>query len=238
MKFTQITDKSTKLQYICKTTTGVSLNREATSTDYPTTEGAAISDHIYNNPDSLSMNLYVSELYTGDNFVEYNPSTGTYRALTKEQVQLLVDGWYVYHNRLLITTRNYSKQKQLDNMVLMSITSTAGNSNKGLWSPSLTFKQMRIATLRTVIIDFPNNSKTYINNSGGGDAGQDNGFTWEGAASTAGAGALVGISVGKTIGTIVGLFAGSPGAGRAIGAAAGAAVGAVGGFLVYLTGSD
>lgn len=215
MEFTQITDKNTKLQYICKTTTGVSLSREATSTDYPTTEGAAISDHIYNNPDSLSMNLYVSELYTGDNFVEYNPATGTYRALTKEQVQLLVDGWYVYHNRLLITTRNYSKQKQLDNMVLMSITSTAGNSNKGLWSPSLTFKQMRIATLRTVIIDFPNNSKTYINNSGGGDAGQDNGFTWSGAIGS--------LTAGAGTGALAGSFVGHP----IIGAVAGAVVGLV-----------
>ena len=214
MNIVSILDNETGIIYYIKSFTTNTTNKTAKITSYATTEGTAISDHAYREPISWEINLELSRFTSADNF--YYIDDNAQVSLSCDKAKLLINKWFKNFTRLTINTRENTDSLRFTNMAISSISESENNSNKGIWSPRISFQEVRVATLLTKPITFPKTISDAVNNQEPSDASND-----QGTHITAGGffGSLV---AGATTGGIVGKVFGLKGA--VVGAVVGAAI--------------
>ena len=207
-------DKENGKTYYFRTASNVSPTMRTSLTSYPTTEGTPITDHAYRNPAQISMVISAS-LYGSANNIFYYNSKGQEVALTSPQVKLLIKEWKDNSYRLTINTRESDKFVKFNNMVITNLTWSENGVSLGIWEPTITFEEIRIASVLVKQIKFPATKAVRANNNSQSNAGNDQGtavakdfFSTVGGYTTAGA----------AIGTVLG---GHPIIGACLGAAVG-----------------
>lgn len=198
----------------------VSGNRRSTVTQYPTASGKKISDNVFVEPQNLSFSLLTSRLaMTPQKILRAGSSELT--ELTVQDIKEVITDWQFNANRLNIT----SFEGYYPNMVLSGIQVQEGES-LGLWQPTLTFTEVREATVEITKLQFPKDAQEQADGNDEQALGADNGWSASDYGSVIGAGAVgllggvgVGIAIGTAIGTVV------PGPGNVIGAVIGGIVG-------------
>ena len=195
--------------------------RSNTLTSYPTVEGTSFSDHYYREPESVNFRLNMSEI--SKTFIyrtSVDDSDGRVEEyLNVERVIDLLEGWFKNATRLEITTLRYTFR----NMVLQSYSWSDGDL--AVYNPQLNFREARVQSMRTGIVDNPDQyyEATYgVTVSVGGATAVETAPNLGDAIVSAG----VGVAAGAAIGSII------PG----IGNVAGAVIGGVVGFLGSLFG--
>ena len=199
-------------------------------TQYPVEDGSPITDHVYKEPETLSLSVAVSDvkLSTADNSFDGVNSRG-------EEAERILTSWQ--ENALLLKVQ--TKFKLIENMILESVNTVIDNSvNANTLTAVLTFRKVRIPVVEeTTAGPFPNETvaafeSEYQNN---GDVQGDT--ITDAVVDVAGAtigGSIAGAAIGAALGGIVGSIV--PGAGTIAGAIAGAKIGAiVGGSTGFIT---
>lgn len=143
-----IRDKSTNnIWYLCNINDVTNTNTSAI-TQYPTISGSKISDHYYEEPKKLSFtimfsrfipsNIYYVDKTTGK--TQYFNQTGNYDL---ERFKSEVQRWKSEGVRLDIVTN----EERYANMVIDSITSSENDRTYGMWSPTISFQEVREANV-------------------------------------------------------------------------------------------
>ena len=188
---------------------------------YPTIEGTSFSDHYYREPDSVNFQLKASEVSKS---MIYSVETGDdggrlEKQLSLEEVSELLRRWFKDATRVEVTSiRHY-----FPNMILQSY--SWSDQDLAIFDPTLNFMEARVQTLRTGIIENPDQYYQAAYGgviSVGGAAAVDNPANI-GSALMAGA---TGAAVGAAIGSVI------PGIGTAAGAVVGGVIGFFGSLLV------
>lgn len=190
--------------------------RSNTLTSYPTVEGTSFSDHYYREPESVSFRLNSSEVSRSMIYMVGVDSAGARveELLNVERIIELVESWFKNATRLEITTLRYSFR----NMVLQSYSWSDGDL--AVFNPQLTFREARVQSMRTGIINNPDQyyEALYgVTVSVGGATAVETAPNLGDAIVSAG----VGVAAGAAIGSVI------PG----LGTAAGAVIGGVVGFF-------
>lgn len=167
-------DKENGKTYYFRTASNVAPTLRTSLTSYPTTEGTPISDHAYRNPAQVSMTISVS-LYGSANNIFYYNSKGQEVALTSPQVKSLIKEWKDNSYRLTINTREGDKFEKFNNMVITNLSWSEDGTSLGVWQPTITFEEIRIASVLVKQIKFPATKAVRANNNSQSDAGSDQG---------------------------------------------------------------
>lgn len=206
-------DKENGKTYYFRTASNVSPTMRTSLTSYPTTEGTPIADHAYRNPAQISMVISAS-LYGSANNIFYYNSKGQEVALTSPQVKLLIKEWKDNSYRLTINTREGDKFEKFNNMVISNLNWSEDGVSLGIWQPTITFEEIRIASVLVKQIKFPATKAVRANNNSQSNAGNDQG--------TAVATDFFGIIGGYAVkGAFIGGITGHPIIGACLGAALG-----------------
>lgn len=178
-------------------------------TQYPTVEGTSFSDHYYREPDSVSFRLKASAISKSLIYTSQENELGqrTERWLSQKEVEALVMRWFSTAARLFITTLRMN----FDNQVMTSY--SWSDQDLSLFSPTLSFKEARVQSLRVATILNPDQYYQAAFGQSvavGGSAPMQDQINW-GSALVAGAtGAAIGAMVagpwGAVIGGAIGFF--------------------------------
>ena len=206
-------DKENGKTYYFRTASNVAPTMRTSLTSYPTTEGTPITDHAYRNPTQVSMIISAS-LYGSANNIFYYNSKGQEVALTSPQVKLLIREWKDNSYRLTINTRESDRFVKFNNMVITNLTWSEDGTSLGVWEPTITFEEIRIASVLVKQIKFPATKAVRANNNSQSNAGNDQGT----AVATDFFGTIGGYAVK---GTFIGGITGHPIIGACLGAALG-----------------
>lgn len=206
-------DKENGKTYYFRTARNVSPTMRTSLTSYPTTEGTPITDHAYRNPTQISMVISAS-LYGSANNIFYYNSKGQEVALTSPQVKLLIKEWKDNSYRLTINTRESDKFVKFNNMVITNLTWSEDGVSLGVWEPTITFEEIRVASVLVKQIKFPATKAVKANNNSQSNAGNDQGT----AVATDFFGTIGGYAVK---GAFIGGITGHPIIGTCLGAAVG-----------------
>lgn len=206
-------DKENGKTYYFRTASNVSPTMRTSLTSYPTTEGTPIADHAYRNPVQISMVISAS-LYGSANNIFYYNSKGQEVALTSPQVKLLIKEWKDNSYRLTINTRESDKFEKFNNMVISNLNWSEDGVSLGIWQPTITFEEIRIASVLVKQIKFPATKAVRANNNSQSNAGNDQGT----AVATDFFGTIGGYAVK---GAFIGGITGHPIIGACLGAALG-----------------
>ena len=206
-------DKENGRTYYFRTASNVAPTMRTSLTSYPTTEGTPITDHAYRNPTQLSMVISAS-LYGSANNIFYYNSKGQEVALTSPQVKLLIKEWKDNSYRLTINTREGDKFEKFNNMVITNLTWSEDGVSLGVCEPTISFEEIRIASVLVKQIKFPATKAVKANNNSQSNAGNDQGT----AVATDFFGTIGGYAV---MGTFMGGITGHPIIGACLGAAVG-----------------
>jgi hypothetical protein len=120
-------------------------------TSYPTIEGTSFSDHYYREPDNVSFQLKASEVSKSLIYsVETDAAGGRVeKQLSAEEVNELLQRWFKDATRVEVTSIRY----YFPNMILQSY--SWADQDLALFNPTLNFREARVQTLRTGIIENP-----------------------------------------------------------------------------------
>ena len=206
-------DKENGKTYYFRTASNVAPTMRTSLTSYPTTEGTPITDHAYRNPTQVSMIISAS-LYGSANNIFYYKSKGQEVALTSPQVKLLIKEWKDNSYRLTINTRESDRFVKFNNMVITNLTWSEDGTSLGVWEPTITFEEIRIASVLVKQIKFPATKAVRANNNSQSNAGNDQGT----AVATDFFGTIGGYAVK---GAFIGGITGHPMIGACLGAALG-----------------
>ena len=206
-------DKENGKTYYFRTASNVAPTMRTSLTSYPTTEGTPITDHAYRNPTQVSMIISAS-LYGSANNIFYYNSKGQEVALTSPQVKLLIKEWKDNSYRLTINTRESDRFVKFNNMVITNLTWSEDGTSLGVWEPTITFEEIRIASVLVKQITFPATKAVRANNNSQSNAGNDQGT----AVATDFFGTIGGYAVK---GAFIGGITGHPMIGACLGAALG-----------------
>lgn len=206
-------DKENGKTYYFRTASNVAPTMRTSLTSYPTTEGTPITDHAYRNPTQVSMVISAS-LYGSANNIFYYNSKGQEVALTSPQVKALIKEWKDNSYRLTINTREGDKFVKFNNMVITNLTWSEDGVSLGIWEPTITFEEIRVASVLVKQIKFPATKAVKANNNSQSNAGNDQGT----AVATDFFGTIGGYAVK---GTFIGGITGHPIIGACLGAAVG-----------------
>lgn len=206
-------DKENGKTYYFRTASNVAPTMRTSLTSYPTTEGTPITDHAYRNPTQVSMSISAS-LYGSANNIFYYNSKGQEVALTSPQVKLLIKEWKDNSYRLTINTRESDRFVKFNNMVITNLTWSEDGTSLGVWEPTITFEEIRIASVLVKQIKFPATKAVRANNNSQSNAGNDQGT----AVATDFFGTIGGYAVK---GAFIGGITGHPMIGACLGAALG-----------------
>ena len=206
-------DKENGKTYYFRTASNVAPTMRTSLTSYPTTEGTPITDHAYRNPTQVSMIISAS-LYGSANNIFYYNSKGQEVALTSPQVKLLIREWKDNSYRLTINTRESDRFVKFNNMVITNLTWSEDGTSLGVWEPTITFEEIRIASVLVKQIKFPATKAVRANNNSQSNAGNDQGT----AVATDFFGTIGGYAVK---GAFIGGITGHPMIGACLGAALG-----------------
>lgn len=206
-------DKENGKTYYFRTASNVSPTMRTSLTSYPTTEGTPITDHAYRNPTQVSMIISAS-LYGSANNIFYYNSKGQEVALTSPQAKLLIKEWKDNSYRLTINTRESDRFVKFNNMVITNLTWSEDGTSLGVWEPTITFEEIRIASVLVKQIKFPATKAVRANNNSQSNAGNDQGT----AVATDFFGTIGGYAVK---GAFIGGVTGHPIIGACLGAAIG-----------------
>lgn len=206
-------DKENGKTYYFRTASNVAPTLRTSLTTYPTTEGTPITDHAYRNPAQVSMTIS-SSLYGSANNIFYYNSKGQEVALTSPQVKSLIKEWKDNSYRLTINTREGDKFEKFNNMVITNLSWSEDGTSLGVWEPTITFEEIRIASVLVKQIKFPATKAIRANNNSQSDAGNDQGT----AVATDFFGTIGGYAVK---GAFIGGITGHPIIGACLGAAIG-----------------
>ena len=216
-----IQDKSTDIIYFLKGVQTINPALASTVTEYPTTEGSNLSDHVYKEADTLNFSLNIDSLDNSNQsyFVDEN---GVKQKLNYERAKKLLETWINDGVRLDIQTNH----RLFKNMVLVSYNWKEDKDEWTLFKPQLGFKEVKIAQLTTTTIHALH-LPAEADYSTETDTGDNNGSETSTASVVGGilADTAIGAGISAAVGSII------PGVGTAIGAGVGAAVGAVVGFF-------
>ncbi|MEG1565321.1 MAG: hypothetical protein RR342_01085 [Bacilli bacterium] len=216
-----IKDNSSNITYYLIGIKEISPSKTATLTEYPIPEGGYISDHSYRNPDTLNFSM-MSDGYNNMKKSYYIDQYGVTTNLSYESLKELFNTWLNNAIQLDIQTVH----GQFKNMVLNSISWRENEHDWSRFTPSLVFKETRIATLYTTKVNTLN-VQTGADYSTEESTGETSG-TETTSASVVG-GTLAGVAMGAGIGAAVGSII--PGIGTAVGAGIGAVAGGIIGFF-------
>ena len=167
-------DKENGKTYYFRTASNVAPTLRTSLTSYPTTEGTPISDHAYRQPAQVSMTISAS-LYGSANNIFYYNSKGQEVALTSSQVKSLIKEWKDNSYRLTINTREGDKFEKFNNMVITNLSWAEDGTSLGVWQPTISFEEIRIASVLVKQIKFPATKAVKANNNSKSDAGNDQG---------------------------------------------------------------
>lgn len=206
-------DKENGKTYYFRTASNVAPTMRTSLTSYPTTEGTPITDHAYRNPTQVSMIISAS-LYGSANNIFYYNSKGQEVALTSPQVKLLIKEWKDNSYRLTINTRESDRFVKFNNMVITNLTWSEDGTSLGVWEPTITFEEIRIASVLVKQVKFPATKAVRANNNSQSNAGNDQGT----AVATDFFGTIGGYAVK---GAFIGGITGHPMIGACLGAALG-----------------
>ena len=206
-------DKENGKTYYFRTASNVAPTMRTSLTSYPTTEGTPITDHAYRNPTQVSMIISAS-LYGSANNIFYYNSKGQEVALTSPQVKLLIKEGKDNSYRLTINTRESDRFVKFNNMVITNLTWSEDGTSLGVWEPTITFEEIRIASVLVKQIKFPATKAVRANNNSQSNAGNDQGT----AVATDFFGTIGGYAVK---GAFIGGITGHPMIGACLGAALG-----------------
>lgn len=206
-------DKENGKTYYFRTASNVAPTLRTSLTAYPTTEGTPISDHAYRQPAQVSMTIS-SSLYGSANNIFYYNSKGQEVALTSPQVKSLIKEWKDNSYRLTINTREGDKFEKFNNMVITNLSWAEDGTSLGVWQPTISFEEIRIASVLVKQIKFPATKAVKANNNSKSDAGNDQGT----AVATDFFGTIGGYAVK---GAFIGRRTGHPIIGACLGAAIG-----------------
>ena len=206
-------DKENGKTYYFRTASNVAPTMRTSLTSYPTTEGTPITDHAYRNPTQVSMIISAS-LYGSANNIFYYNSKGQEVVLTSPQVKLLIKEWKDNSYRLTINTRESDRFVKFNNMVITNLTWSEDGTSLGVWEPTITFEEIRIASVLVKQIKFPATKAVRANNNSQSNAGNDQGT----AVATDFFGTIGGYAVK---GAFIGGITGHPMIGACLGAALG-----------------
>lgn len=190
------------------------MQKRITLTDYPTVSGKKLTDNAYVEPITFSFTLHTSHLISTKQQIS-NIDKENKQDLSLVELKSIIEKWANEHTRLNITTF----EGYYPSMILNSIIVPEGN-NLGAWEPQLSFREVKIANISTVKLDFPKTANDNAAEKQEEDLGS-------GIGSTIGTG-IGGIAGGALVGAAVGSF--FPGPGTVIGAA----IGGVAGFFISM----
>lgn len=183
-------------------------------TSYPTIEGTSFSDHYYSTPDNVSFQLKSSEvskplIYSVETDVAGGRSETSY---TPDEVNELLQRWFKNATRVEVTSLRY----HFPNMILQSY--SWSDQDLALFNPTLSFREAQVQTLRTGVIENPDQyyQAAYGDIISVGGAAAVDSPTNIGSALMAGA---TGAAVGAAIGSVI------PGIGTAAGTVIGGSIG-------------
>lgn len=209
-----IRDSITGETYFLKAVVAVNPSYTTRVTAYPTSEGTAISDYAYKDPNTLSLSVKDSVFISAKNITRQTDSEAGIRVSVdafKEQLKT----WNTASTRLIVQTRF----ERFANMVLTSMSWSEGDNNLGIFEPNLSFTEVRIATINTVSIGpFESNVEEVANSS--------EVATNEKSATATTSDLLGSVSAGATIGALGGAAIGHPFIGGVVGALGGVIKGA------------
>lgn len=203
----------TSHMYLLSGISGISGGKQSTVTQYTTPSGKKISDHMYINPRTLSFTLNTSNIAMNPN-KHYENSVLVNDFSDVEHIKSTINKWIDNGYRLNIQTF----EDRYKNMVLTDVSLNEDSSGIGVWSPTLTFTEVRVAKVETIQLEFPKSNHESANENSTQPTGPDNGND----AGVAG-NVLGNIGSGAMLGAAIGSF--FPGYGTLIGGAIGAVVG-------------
>lgn len=206
--------------------TSQNVSGESTLTTYPVQNGSPITDHIYLNPETVSMTVKVSDIKLSS----YDNSFDDINSRA-EKASDIIDSWR--KNALLLNVQ--TKFKKFSNMILVGVNNIVNSSiNGNVYEAVLTFQKIRIATIEEIEVG-PFENSTYesaYQNNGNVEGQVVESEVVDIIGETIGgfvAGATAGAAIGAIVGSII------PGAGTIAGAAIGAGIGAtIGGAYNFL----
>lgn len=209
--------QGTQTQYYFKGVQSANIQKSATLTDYPTQEGTQFSDYKYRELQTITIQFSINGLIqTG----VFSLQGDVYTYLTKDDIKDLFQNWYEDNTFITIKTR----EEEFTNYVVSGIQWTEDNSNLGSFHPTLTFREVRVATIEQIEFEFPGTQQDNAANTPSTEGGQNNGNSTsfsEGSASWVGSvGGLA--AAGAIVGSVI------PG----VGTLAGAIVGGIGGLII------
>lgn len=216
-----ILDKDTNITYYLVGVKEISPTKSSVLTEYPVPEGGFISDHIYRNPDNLSLQM-ISDGFDALKKSYYMTEDGTITNLSYQALKDLFRDWLNNGTQLEIQTVH----DQFKNMCLNKVSWIESNNSWSRYEPTLSFKEIRVAKMVTTTLNALNVG-VGASYSIEEETGETNGNEITSASVVGGtlAGAATGTGIGAAIGSII------PGIGTGIGAAVGGAVGAIAGFF-------
>lgn len=206
-----IIDKTTNITYYLVGIKEISPNSSTTITEYPVPEGGRISDHSYKNPNSLSIQM-ISDGFDALKKSYYIDQEGNIVNLSYSALKDLLENWIENAVQLEIQTVH----KLFHNMLLNNVSWREGEGSWSKFTPTMAFKEARIAKVYTTTINALNVS-TGANYSVEEETGESNG-TEMNSQSVVG-GVLAGAAVGALVGGII------PGVGHVAGAVVGGVIG-------------
>lgn len=204
-------DKDTNITYYLVGVKTISPNMGATLTEYPVPEGTFITDYSYKNSDSLSLSA-ISDGFDVIRKSYYVDIDGKTQNLTYEMFKDLLNTWIKEATRFDIQTVH----GLFRSMVLIGVNWSEGKDSWSMFSPTLEFKEARIAQITTTDIKALNVSYGADYTKEESTTGEDNGTE---------------VTSSSVIGSTLGLAAVGAGIGSIFGPV-GTAVGAVGGAVI------
>lgn len=194
-----------------------STTRQNTLTEYPTIEGTSFSDHYYREPETATFEVRSSEISKSLVYLKELDIAGgvTNRELSTNDVNELLKRWFRTAPRVTVTSLRFN----FENMVLQSYSWSDGDLS--LFVPKLTFKEARVQTMRTGVV---NNPEQYYQAAYGDTVAVGGATAVESQVSV---GSVImetasGAAIGAMIGSII------PGLGTGVGALIGGAIGFLG----------
>jgi len=216
-----ILDKTTNITYYLVGIKEISPARSSTVTEYPVPEGGFISDHIYRDPDNLNFSM-ISDGFDALKKSYYMTENGNIVNLSYQALKDLFRDWLNNGTQLEIQTVH----ALFKNMCLTRVSWRESNDSWSKFTPTLNFKEVRIAQLVTTTMNALNvgyGASYSVEDETGETSGNE--ITSQSVVGGTLASAAVGAGLGAAIGSII------PGVGTAVGAGVGAAAGAVIGFF-------
>lgn len=219
-------------------TQGITSNLSITR--YPVQYGAPITDHFYKEPETITLDVAVSDIGLLPKLVD----DGSMEVITdsfeegqgsrSETAMRLLQEWQTRGLMRVLT-----KFKQFTDLLLVGISVTVSQTNGSTLMARLKFQKIRIASVvEATAVEFENDEEDTLGGPYDEDGlveGQTFGTSVAEVAVKTGAGVLVGGLAGAVVGGILGTFI-FPGAGTVGGAILGAKIGAaIGGSLNFIT---